>query len=116
MLRSAIPILASLNAEETIKFYTEKLGFTFVNNWDGYLILSKDDIFLHLWPTNDPEIPKNTGCYINVTEVEKLYAEYKPRGVVHPNGKLETKPWRMKQFSILDNNGNIIHFGERIGD
>jgi len=116
MLKSAIPILASLNEEETVKFYTEKLGFTFHNSWDGYLILSKDDIHLHLWPTDDPDVPKNTGCYINVTEVEKLYAEYEPRGVVHPHGKLETKPWRMKQFSILDNNGNIIHFGERTGD
>ena len=112
MLQSAVPILASLNAEETIRFYTEKLDFTFQNNWDGYIILKKDNINLHLWPTDDPEVPKSTGCYINVSEVEKLYAEYKPHGVVHPNGKLETKPWRMKQFSILDNNGNIIHFGQ----
>jgi hypothetical protein len=112
MLQTAVPILASLNAEETIKFYTEKLGFTFQNNWDGYIILKKDNIGLHLWPTDDPEIPKSTGCYINVTEVDKLYEEYTPQGVVHPNGKLEVKPWRMKQFSILDNNGNIIHFGE----
>ena len=112
MLKSAVPILASLDADETIKFYTEKLDFTFHNNWDGYLILSMDGVYIHLWPANDPEVPKSTGCYINVTEVDKLYALYEPRGVVHPNGKLETKPWRMKQFSILDNSGNIIHFGE----
>src|SRR3569832_1002135 len=103
MLKYAIPILASLNQEETVKFYTEKLGFTLHISWDCYLILGKEDIQLHLWPTNDPEVPKNTGCYINVSEVEKLYAEYEPRGVVHQHGKLETKPWRMKQFSILDN-------------
>ncbi|WP_199121469.1 VOC family protein [Pedobacter sp. ASV28] len=114
MLRSAIPILASLNAEETIKFYTEKLGFTFHSNWDGYLIFSREAIQIHLWPTTDEEIPKNTGCYVNVTEVDHLYAEYEPKGVVHPNGKLESKPWEMRQFSILDNNGNIIHFGEDI--
>jgi hypothetical protein len=112
MLKSAVPILASLNEEETIKFYTDKLGFTFHSSWEGYLILSKNKVFVHLWPCNDKEIPKNTGCYINVTEIDKLYAQYEPLGVVHPNGKLEEKPWRMKQFSILDNNGNIIHFGE----
>lgn len=28
MLQTAAPILASLNAEETIAFYTDKLGFT----------------------------------------------------------------------------------------
>jgi len=114
MLKTAIPILASLNAEETIKFYTERLGFTFHNNWDGYLIFSKDDINIHLWPTSDPEVPKATGCYINVTEVDKLFAEYKAQGVVHPNGTLKDMPWQMRQFSILDNSGNIIHFGEDI--
>lgn len=114
MLKTATPILASLNAEETIQFYTEKLGFTFHNNWDGYLIFSRDDINIHLWPTSDIEIPKNTGCYVNVTAVDELYAEYEAQHLIHPNGKLKNMPWEMRQFSILDNNGNIIHFGEDI--
>lgn len=114
MLQTAVPILASLHADETIKFYTEKLGFIFHNNWDGYLIFSRDEIQIHLWPTSDEQVPKNTGCYVNVTEVGQLYTEYQPLGLIHPNGKLETKPWGMRQFSILDNNGNIIHFGEDI--
>ena len=112
MLKTAIPILASLNAAETIEFYTKKLGFTFHSEWDGYLILSRDEVFIHLWPTTDEEIPKSTGCYINVTAVDELYALYESEEVVHPNGKLKTMPWKMRQFSILDNNGNILHFGE----
>lgn len=114
MLKYAIPILASLNAEETIRFYTEKLGFTFHNNWDGYLIFSKDEIEIHLWPTEDESVPKNTGCYVHVTEVDSLFEQYKAQGVVHPNGTLKDMPWLMRQFSILDNSGNIIHFGEDI--
>lgn len=116
MLKSAVPILASLNEEETKQFYTEKLGFTFYSSWDGYMILGRDKINIHLWPCKDAEIPKSSGCYINVTGVDKLYAEYEPLGVIHPNGKLQEMPWRMKQFSILDNNGNIIHFGEEMPD
>jgi len=114
MLQTAIPILASLNADETIKFYTEKLGFTFHNNWDGYLIFSKDDIQIHLWPTTDEDIPKNTGCYVRVSQVDELYKAYQEQNVVHPNGTLKDMPWGMRQFSILDNSGNIIHFGEDI--
>ncbi|WP_113638269.1 bleomycin resistance protein [Nubsella zeaxanthinifaciens] len=114
MLQTAVPILASLNAEETIQFYTQQMGFTFHNNWDGYLIFSRDEIQIHLWPTSDEDVPKNTGCYVNVTEVDLLYAEYQAKALIHPNGKLESKPWGMRQFSILDNNGNIIHFGEDI--
>lgn len=115
MLQSTIPILASLNEQETIKFYTEKLGFTLYSNWEGYLIFGRDDIFIHLWPCDNAVISKNTSCYVNVTEVEKLYAEYEAFGIVHPNGgALGEKPWGMKQFSILDNSGNLIHFGEEI--
>ncbi|MDB5062222.1 MAG: hypothetical protein JWP67_2065 [Mucilaginibacter sp.] len=55
-----------------------------------------------------------TVCYINVTEVDKLYAELKAKGVIHPNGDLQDMPWKMRQFSILDSDGNIIHFGEDI--
>ncbi|MBS7566163.1 hypothetical protein KHS38_17270 [Mucilaginibacter sp. Bleaf8] len=69
---------------------------------------------MHLWPCNDAEIPKQTGCYIHTDNADDLYAEYEPLGIVHPNGKLEEKPWGMRQFSIVDNNGNIIHFGQNI--
>lgn len=114
MLQTAIPMLASLNEQETVDFYTQKLGFTFHSAWDGYLIFSRDDVYIHLWPCNDVKIAENTGCYINVTEVEQFYEELKPTGIVHLNGPLKTMPWGMKQFSVLDNNGNIIHFGERL--
>jgi len=106
-------MLVSLNEDETVKFYTEKLGFIFHSSWEGYLIFSRDGVFIHLWPHHDANIAQNTGCYVNVTGVESLYKEYKAWGLIHPNGgDLEEKPWQMKQFSILDNNGNIIHFGE----
>lgn len=114
MLKTAAPILASLNEKETIQFYTEKLGFTLNSNWDGYLIFSRDEIGIHLWPCDNEEIAKNTGCYIYVTEADNLYAEYTSRDIIHPNGKLIVKPWKMKQFSVLDNNGNLINFGEKV--
>lgn len=116
MFKTAVPILASLNTKETVKFYTEKLGFTFHSEWDGYLIFSRDCMHLHFWTTDNPDHPKNTGCYINVTEVDKLYEEYKIHNVIHPEGALKDMPWEMRQFSILDNNGNIIHFGEDISE
>ena len=49
-----------------------------------------------------------------MTEVDKLYAELKGKGLIHPNGDLKDMPWEMRQFSVLDNNGNIINFGEDI--
>lgn len=111
-LKAATPILAYLDNKATMEFYTTMLGFTFIHDWDGYLIFTRDDISIHLWKCDNPVIPENTGCYINVSLVKDLYDELKPYGIIHPNGDLEDKPWGMRQFSILDNSGNILHFGE----
>jgi len=35
-------------------------------------------------------------------------------GVVHPNGPLRDQPWRIREFAILDQDGNMIKFGENI--
>lgn len=112
-LLSAIPILAFLDQEATIDFY-QKIGFTCNANWDGYLMFRRDQISIHLWKCNDENIPKNTGCYVNVNEIDELYKEFGALNIIHPNGKLENKPWEMRQFSILDNSGNILHFGQNI--
>ena len=113
-LLKATPILAYLDQVDTINFYT-KLGFTCNAKWDGYLMFERDHINIHLWLCNNEEIPKNTGCYIYVNEIDTLYKEYNDLQIIHPNGRLESKPWGMQQFSILDNSGNIIHFGQEKG-
>ena len=112
-LLTATPILAFLDLKETVSFY-KKLGFECNDNWEEYLMCHRDSISIHLWKCNDESIPKNTGCYIYVSEIELLYKEFTALNIIHPNGKLEDKPWGMRQFSILDNSGNIIHFGQSL--
>ena len=38
------------------------------------------------------------------------YPDYSALGVIHPNGRLEDKPWGVREFSILDADGNLITF------
>ncbi|WP_262892222.1 VOC family protein [Mucilaginibacter glaciei] len=40
-------MLSSLNEKEAVKFYTEKLRFTFHSSWDGYLIFSREGVAVH---------------------------------------------------------------------
>lgn len=112
-LLTATPILAYLDQQQTVAFY-KKLGFTCNAEWPGYLMFERDQISIHLWLCNDAGIPKNTGCYIYVDQIGTLYQECIALDIVHPEGKLENKAWNMRQFSILDNSGNIIHFGQRL--
>lgn len=114
-LYQAIPQLPYVDEMQTISFYRDVLKFDIMSQWDGYIITKKDKIEIHLWKTYNPIIPKNTGCYIRVNKnIKELYADYFYQGIIHEHGKLEVKPWRMKQFSVLDNSGNIINFGQEV--
>lgn len=112
MFKVSTPILASLNEGKTIAFYTEKLGFTLHENNNGYLIFTRDGVNVHLFNCNDAQACRNMGCYLYVTEIEQLYQEYQQLGLIHPNGNLKMMPWGLRQFAVVDNNGNIFYFAD----
>jgi DNA-binding transcriptional MerR regulator/catechol 2,3-dioxygenase-like lactoylglutathione lyase family enzyme len=114
VLQRAAPVLASLDLDATQRFYAEKLGFTAVSTYPDYAISTRDDIELHFWLTDDADIPKQTSCYVRVTGVDALHDEMQAAGVVHPNGPLRDQPWGLREFAILDEDGNLIKFGERV--
>jgi uncharacterized glyoxalase superfamily protein PhnB len=114
-LQKAVPVLASLHIDKTVQFYQEKLGFTrLVWKDENYAVIDRDQIQIHFWKCNDKIHPENTSCYVNVSDVDTLYQEMKSAGVVHPNGPLKNQPWGMREFAILDGDGNMIKFGENI--
>jgi len=113
---TSVPILATGDLDQSVDFYTNKLGFTLVNRFDeaGYLIFERDGVYLHLsYFDCTPETNPYT-CYIYVENIEPLYAEYQAAGVVHPNGSLETKPYSMREFGVLDHYGNCLRIGQRV--
>lgn len=111
-LQRGIPVLASLDIFKTVDFYREKLGFDKQGYKDeNYAVIARDDVEIHFWKCNDKIFPMHTSCYIHVQEIETLYAEMQAAGVVHPNGPLKDQPWGMREFAILDEDGNMIKFG-----
>jgi DNA-binding transcriptional MerR regulator len=109
----ALPVLASTDIEETLRFYVERLGFTTVAAYPDHGITDRDGVQIHFWLTDDAEIPKQTGCRVDVRGIEALHAELDAAGVVHPNGPLRDQPWGLREFSVLDGDGNLITFAER---
>ena len=114
ILQRAVPVLASIDLEATQQFYEERLGFAPVNRYPGYAIVVRDGVQIHFWLTTDPELPKVTSCRIDVEGVDALYEEFQAAGVVHPNGPLGDKPWGMREFAVVDGDGNLITFGQRV--
>ncbi len=113
MLVKCAAILTSYDIDKTEAFYTEKLGFQCQANYSNYLIVARDEIILH-FSQLDMGNPATTmtQCYCYVSDVDALHAEYNEQGVLHPNGPLEDKPWGTRQFTILDDDGNALVFGQ----
>lgn len=99
----------------TKDFYLHKLGFSLCGtvDYEGYLMLKRDLIEIHFFefPALPPE--ENYGMvYIRTDDIDRLYQSFQENNVgIHPNGKLETKPWGQREFSILDPDSNLLTFG-----
>lgn len=112
-LIAAIPKLASLNIERTLAFF-ERIGFKRSGSYPDYGIVHRDGAQLHFWLCTDPRIPHETACRIEVEDIDALFAEMAKLDVIHPNGHLENKPWGVREFSILDIDGNLLTFQQDV--
>lgn len=116
MLTSIHPKLPMRNKAKTKDFYINQLGFVDISaaDYDGYLILKKDNVEIHFFEFTTLNPDENYGqVYIRTNTINNFYQtllDNKTR--IHPNGLLELKPWRQKEFSILDPDKNLLTFGE----
>ncbi len=110
----AIPVLASLDIGATQQFYGEKLGFATVARHPDYGIVERDGVQIHFWLTDDAAVPRATSCRVDVHGIDELHAEMRASGVVHPNGPLTDQPWGLREFAVLDGDGNMIKFAQRM--
>lgn len=106
------------NKTKTLEFYVDQLGFSLfgADSYDGYLMVQKDVIQLHFFEFKALDPKENYGqIYIRTNAIELLYQSLLDHKVViHPNGHLSTKPWGLKEFSILDPDNNLLTFGESL--
>lgn len=109
-IQSTVPVLASLDLNETVAFYTERLGFAKQLQIDNYVIVSRDGAEIHFWSCNERHISENTSCYVRVENTQALYKEFKSRNLeLQPP---EVRPWGMKELYVIDPHGNLLKFGE----
>ena len=57
-------------------------------------------------------------CYIRVSDVESIYRAFAlaglPRRGIPRLDALEDKPWGMREFAIVDSDGNLIRIGQTL--
>lgn len=123
-LKYLSPILWTKDLQETIEFYTDTLGFSAQSNFPNFVSLSRGHVeIMFVVPQDDSEAgevdepffprPLLTGSlYINVKHVDQLWEEFEDKAeVLSP---LCDREYWMRDFSIRDNNGYELVFGESI--
>lgn len=110
-------IPAGDDLEKAIEFYEQKLGFTTIHQEGNPIrmaIVKRDNAEIFLVKSDYHDLAKEISLRLQVTGIEQLYHELesKSKEMIHPNGKLETKPWGPKEFTVLDLAGVCLTFYE----
>ena len=116
MLIDINPKLPMRDKAATMDFYVNKLGFQVFGSadFDNYLMVEKDNIQIHFFEFKELDPKENYGqVYIRTNDIDKFYQSLLDKAIsIHPNGHLQIKPWRQKEFSLLDPDNNLLTFGQ----
>ena len=122
------PILWTKDLEQTISFYQSVLGFKKQSQFPNFVSLTRDKVeLMFVVPIEEPEDckdpdnkeeffpkPKLTGSiYITTEKVDELWDFVKDKASIESS--IGDREYMMRDFSILDNNGYELVFGENIG-
>jgi hypothetical protein len=118
MITDIIPKLPMRDKAVTKDYYVNQLGFTDIGSqdFDGYLILGRDQIEIHFFEFKDLDPKENYGqVYIRIEDIDSLYQSVVDNdSAIHPSGHLQIKPWGQKEFSMLDPDHNLLTFGQNV--
>lgn len=114
MIKAIIPKLPMRAITLTKDYYLNLLGFEMHGEYEDYLIVGRDTTEIHFFQFQGLDPKENYGqVYIRTSEIDTLYKSFLARGVaIHPNGKLATKAWGQREFSLLDPDNNLLTFGQ----
>src|SRR6266702_2729075 len=93
-LDSIAPRFVVQDMEQALAFYGQ-LGFATTYQDEGFAIVERDGIDLHLNPCEEPP-KRHSACWIGVTNIEALYQEYLPTHAI--SSPLVAQAWGLKEF------------------
>jgi len=118
-LRAITPLVPVANLDSSVEFFTETLGFEAVFRMEGYAYLKRDQVAIRLlkaaFDTQDPA--RQQSCYIDVEELDALYAELKSKLDQLPEGRVRApfnQDYGQREFHVTDEDCLLIFFGEAI--
>lgn len=115
MLTDINPKLPMRDKAITRDFYLNKLGFQEFGSadYDGYLMVQKDSVQIHFFEFKELDPKENYGqVYIRTDDIDELFQFAKRQDI--NSTALDHKPWRQREFSVLDPDNNLLTFGQNL--
>ena len=111
-------VLAVHDLQKSSAFF-EQLGFKKVLEPEGWIFIQRDNCMIMLGKCSEALPPSKLGDhsyfgYLYVDDVDGFYEEVKTKGIkiLSP---IETKPWKMREFSVISPEGHRMMIGQWIG-
>lgn len=114
------PFLHVANLQKALDFFTDILGFSVLFRQDGYAYIHRETVGFRLLQAEDCEVSpgrRRFAYYIDVRDVDALYAELKPKLDMLPPGDVHgpaDKPYGQRELLVLAPDGELIAFGMAI--
>jgi catechol 2,3-dioxygenase-like lactoylglutathione lyase family enzyme len=116
------PFIHVPDLDSAVAFFEDLLGFRTLVNGGGYAYVERENVGIRLLQNRgeDGAPPGNRrfAYYIDVRDVDALYAELKPKLDKLPTGDVHgpaDKPYGQRELLILAPDGNLLAFGQAIG-
>lgn len=110
------------NLERALTFFNDILGFETRFRRTDYAYVHRETAGFRIWERTgaDAEPPgtRRFAYYIDVRDVDRLYAELKPKLDTLPKGDVHgpaDKTYGQRELLVLAPDGNLIAFGQAIG-
>jgi catechol 2,3-dioxygenase-like lactoylglutathione lyase family enzyme len=118
--RQITPFMHVVDLEAALRFFEEILGFRIPYREGNYAYIEREGVGIRILEDHDP--PPQPGdrrfaYYIDVHDVDALYAELKPRLDTLPPRDVHgpaDKPYGQRELLVLAPDGNLIAFGQAI--
>ena len=116
------PFLHVPDLQKALDFFTDILGFTAAFRQPGYAYIDRETVGFRLLEGPAGEIGpgrRRFAYYIDVSDVDALYAELKPRLDTLPPGDVHgpaDKPYGQRELLVLAPDGELIVFGMAVSD
>ncbi len=118
-LKQITPFVPCNNLARQIAFYCDVLGFEVGFAAENYAFLRRGSVAVRLIEVDGPEdmTGKETSFYIDVMGIDALFEDMREVLSSLPEGRVRApfdQPYGQREFHVLDDDRNLVFFGEAI--